>query len=208
MRSSWPRTMPRSSAASSGAMPATTARSALARIRSSRPGAPPRRSPVTRARSSRSSPAIPRRRRWPAKAPGPRAFVRPSSRSSEPGRADPGSGDQRGIRRSRRARFRRPSATSISADAPKRPGRGAVRRCARRSTLSPSRRRAAGASIAASRSSPARAPASTTAAAIAPSRAAPMRASTAKHSAETTTRSSTRASARARPRAAAATTTW
>ena len=141
---------------------------------------PPRWPPVSRTRSTSSSPAIPRRRRWAAKskrrvrvrsraaqAAGKRSSAPIAVRAGSAGRA-PRSGTAAGRERPASG----PVAMRASAEAPKADGRGCVRRCARALIGRPSPIRPEAWSSARRRASPTALPASSRAAATTASRGA------------------------------------
>ena len=141
-------------------------------------------------------------REWPAAggaAPGCSSRRLPLIASSSPISSDRGNGDQRAALASRCAPRSRPAATSTSADEPNAPGRGAVRRWARRDRCSPSRMRWAKRSSAARRACPTRQPASTSAPAKAARRGARSKLSEAAISAAATSTSAAGDSARTSP---------
>ncbi len=149
MRSSWPRTKPRASAACASGMPRSRAASARRRTTSRRPGTPPLLSPVGSSSDTSTTAATPRRRRDPA-CHGGGSAVRPRSASSAP--------TWRSSAGKRLSPSTRPSAVSSSSDVPSACRRGGAVSTPVRDTSWPGSKRSAPASMPYRRAEPATRP--------------------------------------------------
>ena len=215
---SWPITMPRASAASSGSRPWASASSARRRIVSSTPARPPRRPPVASTASRSSSATTPRPARKRAQSKSDPGVVSggdayPATSSSAPGARSAGHSSSPSARARTFAPAASPVTSSISAWVPKVVGRGRSSRIALASTDRPSPIAALGASICTSLAPPRSAPPIRRAAASSPTVGARIAARAAAASAAPSIASSTgsgspAAPVTARPRPSAPSPVW